>query len=975
MREDMLTELENGLSTAFIDEGVSSNLAYKPQFISNNYKEGRKVLSSIEEELLACEQFCISVAFITTNGITPLLQTLKELEEKNIPGRILTTDYLNFSEPKALQKLEELKNIELRMFCVRESGMGFHTKGYIFEKDEMYRIIVGSSNMTLSALTKNKEWNTRIVSTNQGEYAREIVDEFESLWNSGFSKRYDEFIEDYKVKYELIKKQKAIAKQDEILSLEQYRLQPNKMQVRFIKNLKEILSAGERKALLISATGTGKTYASAFGVREENPEKILFLVHREQIAKQAIKSYQKVFGKTKSFGLLSGHDKNYEADYLFCTMQMMAKEETLSRYSKDEFEIIVIDEVHRAGAESYQRIMKYFEPRLWLGMTASPDRTDGFDIYRMFDHNIAYEIRLQQALEEDLLCPFHYFGITDLEIDGEVFDDNAGVRNFSNLVCDERVNYIIKQTEYYGYSGDRVKGLIFCSRKEEAMELSKKFNERGLKTAFLCGNDSQEKREECIERLTSNVKEDFLDYIFTIDIFNEGVDIPEINQVIMLRPTESPVVFVQQLGRGLRKADGKEFVVILDFIGNYMNNFMIPVALSGDRSYNKDNMRKYISGGTRIIPGSSSIHFDEVSRKRIYASIDQAKTNGIKLLKESYQNLKYKLGHIPTLRDFDEHGEIDATKFFEKFGSYYAFLAKYEEDYEIRLSQEEESIIEYLSKKIAKGKRIHELLMLKQIKQGRNRLMKYFKVSMKKECNITVSKQEEESVILDLTNEFPKEEEKKKFKSCVLIEQDAEGDYQISKPFKEKLDNPVFSRIIFELVDFGLKRYYERYSDRYKETNLKLYEKYTYEDVCRLLNWKRNMNAQNIGGYFYDAATKTLPVFINYEKAEDAIAYEDRFVSANKLIALSKHPRKITSSDVTHIYKKSKEDKDNKIYLFVRKNKDDKETKEFYFLGEIYAVGDPLPIHMETTNDDAFEITYHLDVPVREDIYDYIRGE
>lgn len=176
-------------------------------------------------------------------------------------------------------------------------------------------------------------------------------------------------------------------------------------------------------------------------------------------------------------------------------------------------------------------------------------------------------------------------------------------------------------------------------------------------------------------------------------------------------------------------------------------------------------------------------------------------------------------------------------------------------------------------------------------------------------------------------------------------------------------------------MDFGLKRYYERYSDRYKGTNLKLYEKYTYEDVCRLLNWKRNMNAQNIGGYFYDAATKTLPVFINYEKAEDAIAYEDRFVSANKLIALSKHPRKITSSDVTHIYKKSKEDKDNKIYLFVRKNKDDKETKEFYFLGEIYAVGDPLPIHMETTNDDAFEITYHLDVPVREDIYDYIRGE
>ena len=181
--------------------------------------------------------------------------------------------------------------------------------------------------------------------------------------------------------------------------------------------------------------------------------------------------------------------------------------------------------------------------------------------------------------------------------------------------------------------------------------------------------------------------------------------------------------------------------------------------------------------------------------------------------------------------------------------------------------------------------------------------------------------------------------------------------------------------MVDELLDYGICQYEENYADRYKETNFQLYQKYTYEDVCRLLNWKKNMTPPNIGGYFYDIETKTLPVFINYEKAEDAIAYEDRFVSSSELIALSKHPRKITSSDAERIYKKGIENADNKIYLFVRKNKDDKEAKEFYFLGEIFAVGEPFPIHMETTNDDAFEITYHLDVPVREDIYDYIRGE
>ena len=344
MKPVFIKNLENGFNTAYIDKNYSSNLAYKPQFISNNYKEGRKVLSSIEDELLSCKEFFISVAFITMGGVTPLLQTLKELERRHIPGKILTTDYQNFSEPRALRKLAELSNITLKMYRTDEAQEGFHTKGYIFKNEELYRIIVGSSNLTLSALTKNREWNTRVVSTDQGEYVEDLMEEFTDLWDSKYAVAFDDFIDEYSLNYRVIQKQRKIAKQAQIPSLEQYKLQPNSMQLGFIANLDKIQKSGESKALLISATGTGKTYASAFALREEAVKKVLFLVHREQIAKQAIASYKKVFGNTRTFGLLSGNSKDFDADYLFSTMQMMAKPEILSKFQRDEFETIIIDD-------------------------------------------------------------------------------------------------------------------------------------------------------------------------------------------------------------------------------------------------------------------------------------------------------------------------------------------------------------------------------------------------------------------------------------------------------------------------------------------------------------------------------------------------------------------------------------------------------------------------------------------------------
>ena len=625
-------------------------------------------------------------------------------------------------------------------------------------------------------------------------------------------------------------------------------------------------------------------------------------------------------------------------------------------------------------------------------MTATPDKRDdnvaGRNVYELFNYQIAYEIRLQQAMEENLLCPFHYFGITDLSIVGDDKDN----RDFSMLTSDERVKHIIQQANYYGYSGEKVKGLIFCSSIKETQELSYKFNNivnpdtgEYFRTIALNGDANEQERQDAFERLAmneseANVHKQPLDYIFSVEILNEGVDIVEVNQVIMLRPTQSPIVFIQQLGRGLRKADGKEYVVILDFIGNYNNNFMIPIALSGDRTYNKDNIRRYIMEGGRIIPGASTVHFDEISKKRIFASVDNANFSDIKLIKENYTNLKNKLGRIPALKDFDDYGEMDVIRIFDNnsLGSYYKFLVKYEKDYKIRLSQEEEKIVEFISKKLANGKRIQELQLLKRTLLYANGLSKCGLFTGLSQDLLTygksISKEQQENIINVMTNEFPAGSSKKTYSQCVFIEKEG-NDYKPTKTFLEMLSNRDFYNVIKELVDFGISRYERDYKQSYDVTDFVLYQKYTYEDVCRLLNWEQNEVPLNIGGYKYDKKTKTFPVFINYDKSEDisdTTKYEDHFVPGfrDRLIAISKSGRSLQSEDVQN-FLKAKE-RGIRVELFVRKNKDDKISKEFYYLGHMTASGNTKEFIMPNTQKTAVEIEWILDVPVREDIYEYI---
>ena len=979
------SKIVDGYKWAFVDSKVESDLEYSPQFVSNN--AGNKVLTAIERELKNCDEMFISVAFITKGGIAPLLGTLKELEAKKIKGRILTTDYLLFSEPDALDKLNNLTNLELRVFKTAESGVGFHTKGYMFYKDNSLRIIVGSSNLTQAAITKNHEWNTKIVSTAEGQFAADIKSEFTELWNSSVC--YDEYREEYTKNFnDKVTERQELSKICQSLDLGFSKvLHPNEMQEQFVTNIEQLVQQGETRALLISATGTGKTYASAFAVRELlstsqfHNGKVLFLSHREQINKQALKSYSRIFGHANNMGLLSGSHNDTaaarNAQFLFSTMNMMSKDDIREQnFSKNAFSIIILDECHRSGANSYQKILNYFTPKLLLGMSASPERTDDFDVYSLFDHNIASEIRLQQALEDNLLCPFHYFGITDFEIDGV----SADVEDFKFLTSKRRVDYIITQAEYYGYSGDKLCGLVFCSRKEEAQELSKKFNETGkYRTIALSGDDSQEKRESAIERLTSSTTKEPLDYIFTVDIFNEGVDIPEINQVIMLRQTESPIIFVQQLGRGLRKAEGKEFVVVLDFIANYANNYMIPIALSGDRSGNKDNIRRSVMEGNSFISGASTIYFDEISKKRIFSSIDAARMNRATLLKQEYQNLKYKLGRIPKLTDFDQYGELDPLRIIENCESYHNFLLKYEPDYDFVFDASMAEMLAFISKKFASGKRPHELALLQLMidhlfdNEDSFDLYNEWHNRMRSDYNTEVNETVKTNVLNVMTNVFfGIGTAKASYKNCVFINS-KDGKWVIAQGFRNALLNRNFMDSIQDILYFGLNRYNSKYKNHEKDNSFVLNQKYTYEDVCRLLNWEQNQVATNIGGYKYDRKTNTYPVFINYNKSEDiseTIKYEDRFLNPSNLIAISKSRRKLNSEDVQTALSAIKTN--TKMELFVRKNKDDRESKEFYYLGPIRPTGFAKQFDMPNTDATAVEIGYRLLKPVETNLYEYL---
>ena len=1000
--ENSSENLQKSLATSFADAAIPSEAGLRTTLLANDPIRHLKILTAIDDELSHARSFSISVAFITKSGIAPLLLTLQRLAAKGVHGRILTTDYLYFTEPGALRQLLALPNLEVRIFRT-QGAAGFHTKGYIFHSsNNLLRIIIGSSNLTLSALTTNREWNTRIVACERGELAQSILAEFDSLWSDAASRDAALEMDTYEREYRQLGAAQLEARKAAVNAQPTIKpgcAEPNSMQQAFLARLKDLRSEGKKRALLISATGTGKTFAAAFAVRDAIAQfqrahsadapaerksrnsqrfRMLFIVHREQIARQALKSFRIVLGNAAgSFGLLSGNEKASECDFVFATMQTLAKTAVLQAFPKDAFAFIIIDEAHRAGASSYRRIMDWFKPAFWLGMTGSPERTDGFEIFDLFDHVIAHEIRLSDALKENLLTPFHYFGLS-AGTEDETGERAGQLPDFTNPNWRERIEHVIDQAEYFGSCGDRVKGLIFAGSLEEARAVAAAFTRAGHPAIALDGQTAQDEREAAIERLTHGMVE----YIATVDIFNEGVDIPEVNQILMLRRTESAIVFVQQLGRGLRRAADKEYVIVLDFIGNYEKNYLIATALSDDRSYSKEKLRRFVTTGAERIPGASSIHFDEVARSRIYRAIDSASLNSDPLLLDAYKLLKDKLGRIPELADFEKYGSIDASKFLLWKGlSYYDFLVKYEPDYSERLSDAAVKRLRWCSNRLGSALRPSEALVLQAVLKGCSDLRAALieKLSAAP-YSFKASPAHLRNVECVMTAKFERTtEDVKRNAGCEVIEafDDVEDGKRVRRwradPqfFCALADEPLFRRHLESLTHFVLDRCRACASHRWEDTFLLLGSTYTYGDVCRLLDWDRD-STSTIGGYLYDEKTQTFPIFINYEKQVGAIAYADRFISPAELISLSKGNRQIDSLDAQRMTQKGQY-ASIRILLFVRRSKSDNKAKAFYFLGAMHAAAAPQPVRL-ANGKSAFEMHWRLETPVEEGLYEYLTG-
>lgn len=970
MNKPFNDDFKDSLFTGFLDKNIESELTYRPQLLTNKIIPKEKVLSTLLQEFNTCNEFFISVAFVTTSGIAVILNTLLELEKRGVKGKVLVSQYLNFTQPEALKKLRLFKNIELKI-STKDNA---HSKGYIFKKKEHYNLIVGSSNLTSSALTVNKEWNLKVSGLNASDIVEKVLNEFQDDFDRAIPVT-DEFIASYQVVYDnesLYRKQTK----KELPGSEEVEVTPNSMQAEALKNLTELRLEKKNKALIISATGTGKTYLSAFDVKNFNPKKLLFVVHRLNIAEDALKTFKDIFRDTKSYGIYSGNKKDLEADFIFSTVQTISREDHLSNFNKDEFDYIIIDESHRSGADSYLRLIKYFTPKFLLGMTATPERTDGNDIFSLFDHNIAYEIRLNRAMEEDMLSEFHYFGITDLTINNEVVEDT---KDFRLLTSDERVDRIIENAKIYGSDNGITRGLVFCSRNEESKNLSLKFNARGFKTISLSGESSEAERKNAISRLESTNNNERLDYIFTVDIFNEGIDIPKINQILMIRPTDSAIVFVQQLGRGLRKVNGKDYLTVIDFIGNHKNNYLIPIALYGDTSYNKDSLRKMISEGSKMLPGPSTINFDEITKEKIFESIDSANMRLLSDLKKDYQLLKYRLGRTPMMMDFLENESRDPFLFVEYSKSYYNFVRKADKDFDTELPPIPLKLLELFSSEINNYKRVEECLILKHLIEEGSLTIEDFKRDIQKKYQYSVSDKTINSAVANLNFKFIREKKDSKLLSVkeiynldILTIKDEE--FIVSEIFQSYLENKNFKSFLLDSTYYSLYKFDELFEIENWQDGFVLYRKYSRKDVFRILNVSVNPVAQNVGGYLVSPDNSHCPIFVNYHKEDhisESTKYVDEFVNNKELDWMTKSNRKVKSNDVQSILGKKG---DIRLPLFIKKDND--EGMDFYYMGEVKP---NLNLVESTTikNDNGktmpiVKIRLNLVTPVISSLYNYI---
>ncbi len=959
------------LETSFFNSRIPSTISLRPHLVLNDPPR-TKVMETLERELATCTSFSFSVAFITKGGLAMLLQPLYEAQRRGVKGKILTSDYLTFTDPDALAfLLEHFPSIELKVYTEK----AFHTKGYLFTREEDFStLVVGSSNLTHEALATNQEWNLFLASSSAGSLVQETQETFLKAWKKAV-KVSPAWIAHYREVYAALHAYKRFeplplpSLSPSQIQDKQEHLVLNAMQVQALEGLDDLREQGKDRALLISATGTGKTILLIKDVERQRPQRFLFVVHRQQIAEEALARFKEYLGPELECGLLCGENKETDAPYLFATVQTLSKDEVLHTFPKTWFDYLVIDEVHHAGAESYQKILNHFQPAFLLGMTATPYRNDDKDIFQRFDYAVACEIQLNQALDAGMLCPFHYYGVTEFSILGH---EDVQYKDFARLEKVEQVKHINQMLNRYSIGNRRVRGLIFCSRNKDAAFLAQALNDLGRKALALSGKDTQETREEAFSRLEKETGVDALEYLVTVDIFNEGVDIPSLNQVVMLRPTESAIIFVQQLGRGLRKYPGKEFLTVIDFIGNHANNYMIPIALFGDRTYRKDTLRMLLSEGSTALSGPSTIQFDSLARGKIFDAINGISFKNKILLGQEYANLKQRLGRIPKLVDFITMGSVSPVVILEYARTYVQFKEKVEKHYMHELTELHLKSLYFLGKILARGVRIQETCIIAFLLEHEGEIAyTHLPKLIQESYGFVPANQSIKSALRILTNQFFQEKHKEPFGSLSYVTLTKTG-VRISPSFYELLENGEYQRELADLLEVSKYSYLNDFAERRGANDLVLYQKYSRQEVCRLLGWERD-EANTIYGYKVDYKHRMCPIFVTYHKdsrtIDPGIDYRDKFLSPEQFVWETRNNVNLESKETRAI---RGEMGPIDILLFVQKSND--EGRSFYYLGPLtYLRNAPSSkINGKGKHLSVVMMRFALIHPVPQSLYNYI---
>ena len=663
------------------------NIGYENEYSTDAMTGGpdkrRQLYYQLIESMKKAESVDIIVSFLMESGVKMLLQELENTLKRGARIRILTGNYLGITQPSALYLIKrKLGNrADLRFYC--EKGRSFHPKSYIFHYADHSELYIGSSNISRSALTSGIEWNYRFSSKKDPENYAEFFHTFEDLFENHSIIIDDKELKRYSQNWHRPAVAKDLDKYDFEQETEDTKIkpmyEPRGAQIEALCALEDTRAEGAKKALIHAATGIGKTYLAAFD--SKTYEKVLFVAHREEILKQAAESFSNV-RNSEDYGFFTGDEKCTDKSVIFASVSTLGKSEYLDEkyFAPDYFNYVVIDEFHHAVNDQYRKIVEYFKPQFLLGLTATPERMDGKNIYEICDYNVPYEISLKDGINKGMLVPFHYYGIYD-ETDytklhivrGKYAEEELNKTYIGNAY---RHDLIYK---YYCKYGSK-QALGFCFSRKHAEEMAKEFSRRGIPSAAVYssadGKFSMD-RTEAIEKLESGK----IKVIFSVDMFNEGVDIPSVDMVMFLRPTESPIVFLQQLGRGLRRSKGKEYLNVLDFIGNYEKAGRVRYLLTGK---NKAENPTYSLADKTDYPDDCFVDFD-MKLIDLFAEMDKKQQSLRDQIKKEYFRVKELFGKQPsrmdlfTYMDDDVYQKTIARSSENPFKKYLEYLSELNE--------------------------------------------------------------------------------------------------------------------------------------------------------------------------------------------------------------------------------------------------------------------------------------------------------